>query len=129
MTTVNFFAKSEFFDYKVFGALGPRNPGAQGPRDPGAQGPWGTGTLGPRDPGALGLIPPPRKASPPLPTALARQVHSFASLRVAALRTQELDAHTPRGGGFYVHSVVHMSPRRRNMYLLKDFYISASPMF
>ena len=57
--TVNFFAKSEFFGYKVFGALGPR---AQGPRDLGAQGPWGpgtlgpcgTGTLGPRDPGAQG---------------------------------------------------------------------------
>ena len=52
--TVKCFAKSEFFDYKVFGALGPRDPGAQGPRDPGAQGPWGTGTLGPRDPGAQG---------------------------------------------------------------------------
>ena len=60
--TVNFFAKSEFFDYKVFGALGPRGPGAQGPwgagtlghRDPGAQGPRGTGTLERRGPGALG---------------------------------------------------------------------------
>ena len=61
--TVKCFAKSEFFDYKVFGALGPRDPGAQGPwgtgtlghRDPGAQGPWGPGTLGPRGPGALVL--------------------------------------------------------------------------
>ena len=44
--TMKFFAKSRFLDYKVFGALGPR--------DPGAQGPWGTGTLGPRDPGAQG---------------------------------------------------------------------------
>ena len=44
--TVNFFAKSEFFDYKVFGALGPR--------DPGAQGRWGSGALGHRDPGAQG---------------------------------------------------------------------------
>ena len=44
--TVKFFAKSEFFDYKVFGALGPR--------DPGALGPWGTGTLGHRAPGAQG---------------------------------------------------------------------------
>ena len=52
--TVKFLAKSEFFDYKVFGALGPRDPGALGHRDPGAQGPWGTGTLGPRDPGAQG---------------------------------------------------------------------------
>ena len=43
--TVKFFAKSEFFDYKVWG------PGALGPRDPGAQGPWGTGALGP---GTLG---------------------------------------------------------------------------
>ena len=42
--TMNFFAKSEFFDYKVFGALGPRGPGAQGP--------WGPGALGHRDPGA-----------------------------------------------------------------------------
>ena len=25
---VKFFAKSELFDYKVFGALGPRDPGA-----------------------------------------------------------------------------------------------------
>ena len=25
------FAKSEFFDCKVFGGLGPRDPGAQGP--------------------------------------------------------------------------------------------------
>ena len=65
--TVKFFAKSEFFDFKVFGALGPRDPGAlgprdpgaqgpwgPGPRDPGAQGPWGPGALGPRDPGAQG---------------------------------------------------------------------------
>ena len=44
--TVKCYAKSEFFDYKVFGALGLR--------DPGAQGPWGTGTLGPRGPGAQG---------------------------------------------------------------------------
>ena len=52
--TVNFFAKSEFFDYNVFGALGPWGPGTLGPRGPGAQGPWGTGTLAHRDPGAQG---------------------------------------------------------------------------
>ena len=62
--TVKFFAKSRFFDYKVFGALGPGalGPGALGPRDPGAQGPWGTGalgpgTLGPWAPGDKGLVP------------------------------------------------------------------------
>ena len=43
--TMKFFAKSNFFDYKVFGALGPWGPGALGPRDPGAQGPWGPGAL------------------------------------------------------------------------------------
>ena len=59
---VKFFAKSEFFDYKVFGALEPWGPGTLGPRGPGAQGPWGTGalgpgTLGPWAPGDKGLVP------------------------------------------------------------------------
>ena len=67
--TVNFFAKSEFFDYKIFGALGPRDPGAQRPMNLGAQGPWGTGTVGPRDPGAQGPWGPgalgPRGPGPP----------------------------------------------------------------
>ena len=48
--TMKFFAKSDFLDYKVFGALGPWaqgpwGPGTLGHRDPGAQGPWGPGTI------------------------------------------------------------------------------------
>ena len=66
--TMKMLAKSKFFDYKVFGALGPWGTGTLGHRDPGAQGPWGPGTLGHRDPGAQGpwgpgprgeILPPP----------------------------------------------------------------------
>ena len=52
--TMNFFAKSDFFDYKLFFLLLRfLKTGTLGPRGPGAQGPWGPGALGPRGKGKL----------------------------------------------------------------------------